>query len=320
MEKTLTLKHLLTKLTGFKEGGIILILVVMSLVVGFINGSFFSIANISNMLRTASYTAIIALPMTLILITGGIDLSVGSTLGFGGIIAAYFMVNTGLPVELSMVIAIIFAVAVGLINGFIIVDLNVPAFMGTLGTMYIIRGVIYVLTGVKPIHPLPDRFTPYGAGSFLNLSYSVWFVIILAVVFHIFMRHTKLGRYSYAVGGNAETARLSGIDVKFVRRIMYVFSAVGASITGMFIASRIGSAQIAAGTGWELEVIAACVIGGTSTLGGEGTSLGTILGALLMVVMKTAMVMLNVSAYLQNIVVGLIIIGVVAIDQYKRNR
>ncbi len=312
------MKEKLIKLQKFKEAGVIIVLLLMVLIVGICNNSFFSIANVSNLLRTASYTIIIALPMTMVLITGGINLSVGSTMGLGGVIAGLALMKLNLPIVPAVLLAVAAAAVIGLINGFVIVELEVPAFMGTLGTMYIVRGIINVITGAKPVYPLPDNFQNIGGGSFLRLSYSVWFALILALIFHITMRHTKIGRYAYAVGGNSETARLSGINVKLVQKLMYIFTAICAAVTGIFVGSRIGSAQISAGEGWELDVIAACVIGGSSTLGGEGTALGTVVGGILMVVMKNAMILLKISAYWQNVIVGFIIIAVVAFDQYKR--
>lgn len=303
-----------------KEVILIFVLIIMFLGIGYFSNVFFSLENIQNMLRISSYTIIIGLGMMICLISGGIDLSVGSVMGLGGLLCSEFVVNLGMPLSVSIIISLLFAILFGYMNGLIVVKLKVPPFIATLGTMYIARGIIYVITQGTPVYPLPDDFVNLGAGTLFGFSYSVWFAIALAVIIHILMKTTKYGRHVYAIGGNAEVARLAGIKVNLVKISAYIATAIGATISGIFVTGTIGAAQVATGTGWELAVIAACVIGGVSTLGGEGSVLGTVTGVLLMVVMQTGMVILHFSAYWQNIFVGGIMIAIVALDQFNRKR
>lgn len=311
--------NLLKKVIDTQESAIIAALFLLCIVISAINNAFYNFENIMNILRTTSYVVIIAIANTFVFIMAGLDLSVGSVLGLGGLMAAYFMKYYNLPVWLSIILGIIPGVIVGLFNGYSIVKFKIPSMIATLGSLYIARGVIYVLTKGAPVFPLPESFVKIGNGDLFGVPYSVIFMLVLAFIGTYVLKNTTFGRYVYAIGGNEETARLSGINVDKVKIIVYILSGVSAAISGIILTSRVASAQVSLGQGWELNVIASIILGGTSMFGGVGSIMGTIIGALIMSVLQNGMVLMNVSPYWQNIVVGIIIVATVGFDQYRRN-
>ena len=310
----------LKQITKINELGILIFLIAICIVISAVNPKFYSFINIINILRQTSYIGIIGMAVTMVFITAGLDLSVGSVLGLGGLISAIFMATFGMPVWISVIAGLLTGVFFGLVNGFLIVKGKIPSLIVTLGTLYIARGFMNVITKGRPVYPLPDTFQRLGNGTLAGIPYSVIIVAVLLVISHFVLRNTIYGRKIYAVGGNLETSRLSGINVDFIRISVYVLSALLAAFTGILITARMGSGQVSTGTGWELTVIASVIIGGTSMFGGAGTVFGTILGALLMTVMTNGMILMRISAFWQNVFIGAIIIIAVAIDQYKRRR
>ncbi len=307
-------------ITKINELGILIFLIALCTVISIVNPKFYSFVNIINILRQTSYVAIVGLPVTMVFITAGLDLSVGSIIGLGGLIASIFMAMLGMPVWVAIFAGLLIGVIFGLFNGFVIVKGKIPSLIVTLGTLYMARGLMNVITKGRPVYPLPEQFVHLGTGTLFGIPYSVIIVVFLLFLCHFVLRYTIYGRKIYAVGGNLETSRLSGINVDFIRISVYVLSAMAAAFTGILITARMGSGQVSTGTGWELTVIASVIIGGTSMFGGAGTVFGTILGALLMTVMSNGMILMRISAFWQNVVIGAIIIIAVAIDQYKRRR
>jgi ribose/xylose/arabinose/galactoside ABC-type transport system permease subunit len=225
-----------------------------------------------------------------------------------------------IPVVFSIIIGLLIGFVYGLFNGTVIVKFRIPAMIVTLGSMYIGRGIMNVVTLGKPVFPLPDAFNNIGSGTLLAVPYSVWIAAGLAIVASLILKHTVYGRYLYCVGGNEETSRLSGISVDIIKISVYVFSSMFAALSGIIMTSRVTSAQISLGTGWEMTVIAAVIIGGTSMFGGSGTILGTVIGATLMSVISNGIVLMGISAYWQNVVMGALIILAVGIDFYQRRK
>ena len=308
--------------TLLKNSGNMMILIyfiVLCAVVGLISPNFLQGSNITNNLRSASYYGIMGLGMTAVFIAGGLDLSIGSVLGLSALLSCSAM-SKGLPVIVCIFIGIGVGAAIGLINGLCTVKLRIPAMIVTLGTQFVARGFINVITKGKPVYPLPDAFNAISAVDFLGLNISVWFLILMTIVLEWVLRKTTFGRSIYAIGGNLETARLSGISVDKIQIGVYVLSGVCAAVSGLFIASRMASAQITFGNGYEMDVIAATIIGGTSLFGGVGTAVGTFFGALFMTFLKSGIVSVRLSAYWQNVVIGLILIITVGLDQYKRRK
>jgi len=227
------------------------------------------------------------------------------------------MVQWGVSVFVGIVIGLVVGALFGVANGLFITKLRLPPFIATLGTLSIARGLAYGVTGGYPISSLPQAFKYIGQGYIGPVPFPVVLLVFLGVIFTIFLRKTVLGRRIYAIGGNEETARVSGIKVKNVKLIVYVLSGVMASISGMATAGRLGVAQSTAGQGYELDAIAAVIIGGASVTGGIGTVFGAIIGAAIMGVLKNGLVLLSVSAYWQQAIIGCVIILAVSMDQLR---
>lgn len=311
--------NLLKRLLRQRELGIAIPSIIIAVVIGIINPVFFEIDNIINMLRNSAFVFIIGVTMTYVFIGGGMDLSVGSTLALGGVLTGLALL-ANIPIWLSIVLGVFACGAVGFLNGIFVSRFKIPSFIVTLGMMYIARGVVQVLTRGNPVYPLPDNFNFIGQGFVAGIPVVVIVAVVLGICGHINLSNTVFGRSMFAVGGNTETARVSGINVLRISLLTYVLNGLTSGIAGVLTAARLGSALSNAGTGMELNVIAAVIIGGTSMFGGSGSILGTAIGALLMSVIANGMVFLKISVYYQSVVIGLIIILAVGLDQYNRKR
>ncbi|MBE3578761.1 MAG: ABC transporter permease [Caldanaerobacter subterraneus] len=278
---------------------------------------FLSVDNLLTVALQTSIIAIIAMGQTYVIITGGIDLSIGSNIALGGVVAALLMAN-GFSIPISIIIALLVGLFVGTVNGTLVAYGKIPPFIVTLGAMSIIRGTAYVLTGGIPITNVPLEFSTFGMGRILKIPVPVIIMVILIAIFGFILAKTKLGRYIYAVGSNREAARLAGINIPTVLIAVYAISGFLAVWAGIIVAGRIISGQPAAGMGYELDAVAASVIGGASLFGGEGTILGTIAGAFVMGVLRNGLNLLNVSAFWQQIIIGAVIIGAVFLDTIRR--
>ncbi|AOQ23490.1 Ribose import permease protein RbsC [Moorella thermoacetica] len=302
-----------------QESGLVIPLVFLILLIGFINPAFYSYENIINIFRNTAFTFIVAVAMTFVLIAAGLDLSVGSVIALGGVVTGIAL-KAGIPVPVAMILGLLLGVAIGLINGFIIVKFGIPSLIVTLGMLYMARGAVLVLTQGAPVYPLPKAFNVIGQGDLAGIPYVVLIAAVIGIIGHLVLTRTTYGRAVYAVGGNAETARLSGININRINLSVYVLTGVASALTGMLMAGRLASAQANAGAGWELQVIAAVIIGGTSMFGGSGSILGSLLGAFFMNVIATGMILMRISAYWQDLVIGAIIVLAVGIDQYRRRK
>lgn len=307
------------RLLKTKEIGIILILVVLSILIQIKNPIFLTYSNIIDVCRNTSYTLVIAVGMTFVLIAKGLDLSVGSMTALGGLIASLAMFN-GIPIPIAVLLGMLMGLLFGIVNAFCIVKLNIPAMIATLGTMYMARGLVMIITKGSPVFPLPDAFGQFGKGYFLGVPYVVIIAVVFSLLGHWVLSNTTYGRKVYAIGGNAETAKFAGINVAMVTASCYMISGVLAALSGILTAARMGSGQPSIGDGTEMTVITAVIIGGTSLNGGAGTILGTVLGALLMNVLQSGMNLVGVSPYWQKFVMGVIIIVAVGADMYQRNK
>ena len=312
-------KIFIRNLLKAKETGIFLILIVLSVLIQMKNPIFFTFGNIMDILRNTSYTLIIAIGMTFVLIIRGLDLSVGSLVAFCGLSAALCM-QRGVPVIVSILLGLLCGAVFGGINAFSIVKLKIPAMIATLGAMYMGRGLVLVITKGQAVYPLPDSFTSFGKGNLFGIPNVVILAFVLAVIAHFVLSRTTYGRKVYAIGGNPETAGFAGISVSKIQISVYIISGVMAALSGIMTAARMGSGQPSVGDGIEMMVITAVIIGGTSLNGGAGTILGTVFGTLLMNVLSSGMNLVGVSAYWQKFVMGLIIIIAVGFDQYQRSK
>ncbi|MDK0630818.1 ribose ABC transporter permease [Clostridium perfringens] len=292
-------------------------LVLLCIVITIVTPNFLSISNITNVFTQVSVNAIIAIGMTFVILTGGIDLSVGSTLAISGAVGASIVKSTG-NVFLAIIVAAVIGIAVGLINGLLVSKGKLQAFIVTLATMTIFRGATLVFTDGTPISKLPEAFVKIGNGKLGFMPIPVIITIIIAIIAVYALSQTRFGRYLYALGGNEDASRLSGINTDKIKTLVYVVSGFASAIAGVIITSRIGSASPNAGTEFELDAIAAVVIGGTSLAGGEGTITGTLIGALIIGVLNNGLNLMNVSPFYQSIVKGLVILIAVLLDKKSR--
>lgn len=292
-------------------------LVLLCIVITIVTPNFLSVSNITNVFTQVSVNAIIAIGMTFVILTGGIDLSVGSTLAISGAVGASIVKSTG-NVFLAIVVAAVIGIVVGLINGLLVSKGKLQAFIVTLATMTIFRGATLVFTDGTPISKLPENFVKIGNGKIGFMPIPVIITVIIAIIAVYVLSQTRFGRYLYALGGNEDASRLSGINTDKIKTLVYVVSGFASAIAGVIITSRIGSASPNAGTGFELDAIAAVVIGGTSLAGGEGTITGTLIGALIIGVLNNGLNLMNVSPFYQSIVKGLVILIAVLLDKKSR--
>lgn len=252
--------------------------------------------------------------MTFVIISGGIDLSVGSVLAIVGVVFALAKTNLALALIGSMVLG----TAIGFTNGFIITKFNIQPFIVTLSSMTIFRGITYIITNGSPVSGLPKSFQFIGGGMIFDLiPVPVVILIVVYVIAHVVLNKTKLGRYIYAIGDNEEATKNSGIDVRMYKTIAYIVSGVAATISAIILTSRLNSAQPNAGLSYELDAVAAVAIGGTSLAGGSGTVTGTFLGVLILGVISNGLNLLNISAFYQQVIKGLIILAAVIVDKIK---
>lgn len=293
-------------------------LILLCTVVSIINPRFLAVSNLRNVLTQVSVNAIIAIGMTFVILTGGIDLSVGSILAISGAVAATIMKSTG-NVLLSVVAALAIGGFIGLINGIVISRGKLQAFIATLATMTIFRGITYVFTNGIPISGLGKAFMVLGNKRLIGIPIPVIITLIAFFIALYILNETRYGRYVYALGGNEDSARLSGINTNNIKSIVYVISGMMAALSGIIVTSRIGSAGPTAGSGYELDAIAAVVIGGTSLSGGEGSVIGTIIGALIIGVLNNGLNLMNVNPFYQSIVKGAVILIAVLLDK-KNNK
>ena len=293
---------------------------------------FLSSINLFNVMRQVSITGLLALSMTFVILTSGIDLSVGSILAFSGLVAAAvakgglasrFTVGAG-GVGYGWGLAALAAIVVGLLCGYVqgvaVTRLKVPPFVVTLGGMSAFRGAALLFSGGGPISGFEPSFTWWGQGKIGPVPVPVIIFLAFAVLAHITLRHTRYGRQVYAVGGNPEAARLSGLNVNRILTSVYVISGFFCGLASFVLAARLNSAEAVAGTGYELTVIASVVIGGTSLFGGSGTILGTVVGTILIGVLLNGLILMDVSSYIQQIIIGIIIVLAVAFDTFAKSR
>ncbi|GAB3894396.1 ABC transporter permease [Spirosoma agri] len=303
---------------GIGKYGIGIAFVILCIVLSVITPKFLTVSNLMTIVTQVSINALLAFGVTFVIITGGIDLSIGSMVAVTGVAAALFAHPDDYPVLVSIGIGILSGLLFGAFNGFIITRSKVPPFIVTLGTMTIGRGLALILSKGRPVSNLSDSFNFIGGGQLLGVPTPIIILIIAFVLCSILLSKTVLGRYMYAVGGNEQAAEASGIRLNRIKMIVYTLCGGLAALAGILLTSRITTGQPNAGTGFELDAIAAAIIGGTSTSGGTGTITGTLIGALLIGVINNGLDLLNVTSYYQQVVMGVIIIGAVVLDSLSR--
>ena len=297
-------------------GALIVIFVVLSVVAP----SFLSLDNLFNLASQTSVNAVMAVGVTLVIITAGIDLSVGSVAALSGVIGVMLMAQYGFNPLVGIVGGIVVGALAGLVNGLLVSVVGLPPFIATLGMLSVGRGLVLITTGAVAVFGAPESFRLLGQGVIGAVPIPLVLIVLVAVGGHLVLTRTRLGRYAYVMGSNSEAARLSGVPVRKHTTWVYVLSGMLAGLGGMIAASRINSGQPNFGEGLELDVIAAVVIGGASLLGGRGTVLGSLIGAFLVAVIRNGAVQLNIGTFYQNVLIGVIIWLAVWWDHYQRRK
>ena len=295
--------------------GIYLALLILVLFFTATSDVFLTSANLLNVLRQVSIIGICAVGLTFVLLTGGIDLSVGSVIGVSGMTCAT-LIAAGFPMPLAVAAALAFGLLAGLLAGFIINEAGIPPLITTLGLMTAFRGVSYIIGGGLPVYGVPDSLKALGQGYIVGIPVPVILMGLTLALGHVVLTHTRFGREVYGVGGNEEAARLSGVNVKRLKYKVYALSGTLAAFAGIVLMARVNSGQPKGGEGYELDIITAVVLGGVSIFGGVGRLTGVLAGVLIMGVLANGMILLNIDEYVQWVVKGTVLLAAVALDQF----
>ena len=296
-----------------------LTLIILFVILCFASPYFLTVTNLSSVVRQTAVINVMALGMTLVIISGGIDLSVGSILAMGGLFGT-MMMQAGQPVLVGVAVGLLTGCLCGFVNGTLVTRLKINPFIVTLGTMGIIRGLTLLISNGLPVHQVPKEFSYLGEGMLLGVPFVLWLLVICALAVHVILEHTRLGRYAFAIGSNPDAAYYAGIPVNFHTVAVYSICGMLTGLAGMIEASRLMTGQPTAGQGYELQAIAAVVIGGGSLRGGEGTVLGTLVGAFIMGLLANGSDLLGISPYLQQAIIGAVIILAVTVDELRKRK
>ena len=281
--------------------------------------AFTDFTNLMNVARAFSAYAIAGLGVSMVIMLGGIDISICAIYGLAGVVSA-LAIKGGIPTVPAILLGILSGVGCGVVNGLLVVYCKLPPYIATLGTQQIFRGICYITTRGYPISGLGEKYLWLGQSYFLGIPMAVYAMVIIVILFSIFRNMTTTGRRIFAMGGNEEATRISGINTTRLKILCFVLSGVTAAFAGIMNASKLGVSQPTAGTGFEMDAIASVVIGGSSLSGGEGTVTGTIIGAAIIGVLRNALVLLSVDSYFQTLIIGTVIIVAVSIDQIRKSR
>lgn len=318
VKRTVDARRILPRLLAVPEMGVLMPLLLFTLLFYAVNPAFLSSGNVAAMCRSLSFVGVVAVGMTFLMISGELDLSVGSVAGLCAIVTAWLIKNAGLPVPVAILAGLLTGGLTGWVNGIVTVRFGVPSFIATLGMLYIARGVNYLICAGYPIYPLPESLKNFGSADLLGTSWSFVIFVTLILLGDFFLRWTVPGRKVLATGGNREVARLAGINTDGVRIRCFMLTGLLAALGGILLMTRINVAQPEIGLGWELDVIAAVVISGVSLFGGVGTVLGTLFGLALMQVIRSGLVIAGVNTHWQTVAVGVIMILAVGLDLLRR--
>ncbi len=297
-----------------------LVLLVMIIFFTIITDTFLASRNILNICRQVSMTGICSVGMTMVLLTGGIDISVGSIMAVVGVVSAKLIAEGGMPIFPAMVFGVLVGALCGLISGIMVAKFEVPALIATLAMQTMARGAAYILTGGIPVYGLPDGIRTLGQGYFLGVPIPVYIMALVFILGLWLLESTRFGRYTYAIGGNQEVARLSGINITKMKVAIYTLSGLFAGLSGVIMLSRINSGQPNTSEGFEMDVITASVLGGISVAGGEGKIVNVIAGVFVMGVLSNGMTLMNLDEYWQWVVKGIVLLVAVAFDNIQRMR
>lgn len=302
-----------------RDAGGIVVLLILAGAMTLASEQFLTGDNLANLARQVAIFGIIAVGQLMVIITAGIDLSVGSVLGLSGCLAAELLFH-GVNIPVAIIAGLVCGVVVGLINGWLVAYAKLPPFIVTLGMLGIARGVVLVLTDAATVQPLPDAFGEIANGTMIGVPNLLWLLIVIVAIGAFVLRRTVFGRYLYAIGSNPESARLSGVPVTKVLLAVYAIAGLLAAVGGVLFASRLNAGIPTAGTGYELNAIAACVIGGASLFGAKGTAMGAAVGALIVATLNNGGNLLAINSFYLQIIIGLLILLAVLFDQFQSRR
>jgi ribose transport system permease protein len=306
-----TKKRLMNQINIYRS---FLILLVICIFAAFLSNSFLSVSNLFNVFKQVTVAGIIACGMTFVILTGGIDLSVGSILGLSGVVASGVLQSTG-NTGLAVLTALTIGIVCGAVNGFFISHCEIPPFIATLGMMTLLRGCVLIFTKGSPIPVKADIYKFFGKGMILSVPVPVIILILLYLLAHYVLTQTSFGRSVYAFGGNREAARLSGISVKRTEWMVYIINGMLSGVAAVILTARLGSAQSTSGQGIEMDAIAAVILGGTSLSGGTGFVLPTVIGAMIMGIIDNILTLMNVNPHATYIVKGAVVLIAVLVDK-----
>jgi ribose transport system permease protein len=307
------------RIVAGREAGTLLGLCILCVALWIATPFFATTANLSNVVEQSTVVGVLAVGMTFVILTGGIDLSVGSLVALCGVVIGVLL-QRGAPVWAAIAAGVSAGIAAGAVNGAMVTRGSLPPFIATLGMMSVARGTALLLSNGRPISDFPDALRLLATSRMLGIPTPVVLMLALYAVAYFVLTRTVLGRYMYAIGGNEEATALAGVDVRLFKTIVYAISGLSAALCALLLLARLNSAQPIAGIGYELDAIAAVVIGGTSLLGGSGSVVGSLIGALIMSVLRNGLNLLGVSSYLQQVAIGVVIIVAVLIDMALRRR
>lgn len=299
------------------EISLVIAIIVLGTIIQAKNPVFLKFDNLILVLTAAAPTFVMAVTMTFVLISGGIDLSVGSMSALGGVVAASAL-TSGLPIPVAILLGLLVGAGIGTVVGLLISWARIPALIVTLGALYIIRGIDLVITGGAQIYPLPADYNFLGLGSFFSVPFLVIYAVVVGVAAHVLLENSKYGFHLRAVGGNVAAARAAGINVRRVTLSVYALSGIGAALAGMMISARTTVGDPASGQGAEIAVISAVIVGGSSLFGAIGSITGTALGVILIAIISNGLLLMQISSYWQFAVLGVVVIGAVGVDSVRR--
>jgi ribose transport system permease protein len=299
---------------------VLLAAVVLWILLGVFADHFFTGRNIQNLMKQMAIQGVIGIGAVLVILTAGIDLSVGSLVAVANVVMAQMLVHAGLPVWLAIALVLMVAACVGLVNGVLVYDLRLPPFIATLGMMIVLRGAALLLSRGRTISGLPRSIADFAKHTTLLIPNLFWILILVTVAVEVVLRRTSFGRYIYAIGSNREAARLSGVNTRLVTYGVYMLASFLGGIAGCMVTARTWQGSSNAGTSFELDAIAAAVLGGASLMGAEGSAVGAFIGALVMVTIYNGCNLLGVDSNWTKVIVGVILIATVAADQFRKRR
>ncbi|MBN2051358.1 MAG: ABC transporter permease [Spirochaetales bacterium] len=309
-----------TYMSSIKKYAIVGVLLFIVLFFSIMTDSFLSTSNLLNVARQVAMLGISAVGMTCVILTSGIDLSVGAVMAITNIVGSMLMVNAGIPIFPAVLLTLLLAGLIGLVNGLLVAYVGVPALITTLAMMTILRGLSFVLCGGIPIWGLPPAFKKLGQGYLGAIPIPVIIMIIIFILGWFFLNRTKTGRYIYGLGGNKEAVRLSGVNTAKIQTLVFVVSGLLTGLAGVIMLSRINTGQPKIGTGYEMDVITAVVLGGVSIMGGEGSLIGVFIGVLIAGVLSNGMILMDVSEYYQQITKGIVLLIAVIFDTIAKRK